>query len=128
MNKKDAFKMAWVLYRKGFAVMFADCLKAAWKLVKRINFNNNRVDIERATEIVNDNQANRNKFRDAGLAVKNDSTRKLDYKGEGRITFDNYKVWAVADIARVYFERFLDGVRYETGAIIQVRIIEGKMI
>ena len=121
ISKREVMKNAWKLFKKNFSQSFSDCLKASWNLNKRIQKFDNRTNINEATEIVNSKQNLRNRFQDANLAVKNNE-RKLDYTGKAMFTVENAKIWAVKNIARIYFAEYLDSVIAVENAYIETRI------
>ena len=119
--KKEVMRNAWNLFKKKFSESFSECLKASWKLSKRMVELNNITDIEKATEIVNSKEALRWRFRDAELAVKN-SDRRLDYVGNAVFTVENTKIWGKNKIARIYFTKKLDNVIVDNDYYTEVRI------
>ena len=119
--KKEVMKNAWNLFKRNFNESFSECLKASWKLSKRIVELNNIVNTEKAIEIVNSKENLRWRFRDAGLAVKNNSG-KLDYVGGAIFTVENTKIWGKNKIARIYFTKKLDNVIVDNDYYTEVRI------
>ena len=121
INKNDIMKNAWNLFKRNFNESFSECLKASWKLSKRIVELNNIVNTEKAIEIVNSKENLRWRFRDAGLAVKNNSG-KLDYVGGAIFTVEAPKIWNKNGLARMYFTKKLDGVVLDNNYYTEVRI------
>ena len=121
INKNDIMKNAWNLFKRNFNESFSECLKASWKLSKRIVELNNIVNTEKAIEIVNSKENLRWRFRDAELAVKNNSG-KLDYVGDAVFTVEAPKLWNKNGLARMYFTKKLDGVVLDNNYYTEVRI------
>ena len=101
--RKEVMLKAWEIFRKGFKAAFADCLKAAWNLVKRSNRTANLSQDELNSMMRNDKN-----FRHR--ANRSNLSSNIVYQGEGRVSFSNFKLWVKSGIARLYADKMVDDI------------------
>lgn len=104
--KREVMLKAWEMYRKGFKTTFAECLKGAWELVKKVNkfYKETNLSMEKLDVFMKENKEFRHKVNKSNLA--NNATYPREKAGH--MTF-SLKLWVKQGIARVYADKFIDG-------------------
>lgn len=115
--KRLVMTRAWEMYRKGFARIFGECLKASWALTKK---ENKLFQPESMTqEQLNKKMRNDRRFRHR--ANHSNSSTNVIYRGEGKVFYTERKLWVKEGIARIYATETIDDISLDQ-TYIQVRI------
>lgn len=115
--RREIMKRAWELFRKGFNKVFARCLKASWELYKKETATLKEETLSQET--LNSMMKNDRNFR--RKANGSNLSSNIIYKGEGKVYYNNFKLWIKEGICRLYADKNIDNVSLDQ-TYIQVRI------
>ena len=108
LNKSEIMKEAWKAYKKESFETFSEALKAVWAIFKKaIKL---FADEIQSTEKLNERMVNNSNFRHK--ANGSNSLVNTIYRGEGKTSWINRKVWSVKGRIRMYADEVIDGKEY----------------
>ena len=108
INKSEVMKEAWKAYRKESFETFAEALKASWAIFKKAV--RLFADEVQSVEKLSKRMLNDREF--CHRANGSNLSQNRVYKGEGKTSWVNRKVWTAKGRIRMYADEIIDGKTY----------------